>query len=222
MTERAVTVSELLIVHEKKKKNRYLKLQNPATVWSYHWHLPCSLLPLKLALFVLLQHLTRSILINSNLNKQECLKQMSKHCSGSNASFFYKGHGADSKPIKSAVPVTCRWVLLATMLGNSFLTWGSWTGLIMREIVMRCENPALSMLLNWRATQAEGARFPTETIGILGSLYATSSVIFTWAKQLMLVSSAVAQNSSWPWHCARYCCLGGHLTGTSWCRKTRG
>lgn len=57
------------------KKEKYLKLQNPATLGSYYWHLTCSLLPLKLALFVLVQHLTRGTLINSNLNKQECLKQ---------------------------------------------------------------------------------------------------------------------------------------------------
>lgn len=83
------------------------------------------------------------------------------------------------------------------------------------------ENPALSILLNWRVTRAEGAWFPRQKFGIPGSLYTTSSVIFVWVKQFMLVSGAVAQNSSWPWHCAMYCCLGGHLTGTN-CAERQG
>lgn len=73
-----------------------------------------------------------------------------KRGSGSNASFFHKGHVGESKPIKSAVPVTCRWVLFA-MLGN-----GSWHEDCEQVSSWGFANPALSTLLNWRGTRAEG------------------------------------------------------------------
>lgn len=127
------------------------------------------------------------------------MPKTNKHGSGRNVSYFYKGHVEDSKPTEFAAPVTFRWVLLATMLGKGFLTWGSWTGLSMR-IWKSC--PFHIAKLKAHVCTAKGAQFPAQMFGILISVYALSPVILMRVKQFMLASGAVAQNTYIPADCA--------------------